>query len=683
MEAQLRNKFISKQVFKKQIGQKLAETLSFDFNKLQITLPRNSVVYKQGDSPDYVYIIKEGSAMIFRDQVKLEKLSSNRMKTNYLSLNSSGHQLLRGIRRVTRHKVSLLSAGQIFGEEELVQGLEARFFGCMTLSKCVLMRVTRECIRAHMKNHPKLRTFIHDWAKAKIKKRTEFLFKAGLLKFKNDDKYQKEFLNVWSLQMQKNSTEKSQINRNVDEVEKKKEDVQLRFKKIDYTLLNHKMKNKFAQFEKIRRKINRIPDKYKTKKKGSSQARQKAVVRFKSYSSRRSNHERNPGKFTSSLMKKWRNSSEDISEYIIQGRRNLPKLKSTFTIFDQETNDRLSIREIPKYEKARYYSNKIRSKRGFKKSYTANPGTRIASEILSSINKTKGRYRSKYPKKLRKRKLPGDIYSLKHNSLTFESSLDYILEDYNAKEKDRQKSEKSTMRTKWDSRAESIEQRSKRKKLRGVGSLLSNSKADKSNSRIHNQSSILQARHLSSILPTDGHSQSLMNENAIVGLDGKTLPLEEGSAVGVGGGYSFRVGEKRALFNKKNNSDVMIHKESAFGVLLSLKEAKQRSNLWRSEDPVEKSITNRNNNISHIPEIEVEIGGETLFQNPIDENPSLTPVPSNRNKASQVLNSERKGRNLVRKIFEFENDTYLEGPSIREKIILLKNSLFEKRRKSA
>ena len=64
-----RKNFFYQNVFNKMVDKAISAIISFDFFKMKFEPKRNTILYKQGDKPDYIYCVYKGEVMIYCDDL--------------------------------------------------------------------------------------------------------------------------------------------------------------------------------------------------------------------------------------------------------------------------------------------------------------------------------------------------------------------------------------------------------------------------------------------------------------------------------------------------------------------------------------------------------------------------------------------------------------------------------------
>lgn len=141
-----RKKFFMLKVFPNIIQDQIAAKISYDFFKQKIKLVRNQIIFKQTDFVEYIYIVKKGSVLLYKEEDLLKKRYN--------------HMLLSKLRGSKKFNLGVLGPGSIFGETSLLLKNKKQFFSAVCLNDCTLLRATIPCMINHMRNFPKLNDFL-------------------------------------------------------------------------------------------------------------------------------------------------------------------------------------------------------------------------------------------------------------------------------------------------------------------------------------------------------------------------------------------------------------------------------------------------------------------------------------------------------------------------------------------
>ena len=155
------NMFIHDIVFKSSVNLQLAEKLSYDFFRLKFQAKKNEIIFRQGDLTDFIYIIKRGRILLYREQtIKQKKFD---------------HQLLETRNKKEDLKIVELGQGEFFGDTWLINKQWERFYTAKCLEKCTLLKVSHITILDHMKSEVALEMYLKRQATLKTSQRLHSL----------------------------------------------------------------------------------------------------------------------------------------------------------------------------------------------------------------------------------------------------------------------------------------------------------------------------------------------------------------------------------------------------------------------------------------------------------------------------------------------------------------------------
>ena len=159
-KAEKQKTFLFEEVFHRELDPQITESLAYDFFRLKFQLNSNEFVFKQGQTSDFVYLLKKGRIQIIRDEIIHNKLDDLTM------LNSQ--------KKLKRLPVAEIGKGEFFGDEFLAK-FGPRFYTAICLSQCNILRVSRACIQTHITRYRELGRFLISSIRQKQEQRKKIL----------------------------------------------------------------------------------------------------------------------------------------------------------------------------------------------------------------------------------------------------------------------------------------------------------------------------------------------------------------------------------------------------------------------------------------------------------------------------------------------------------------------------
>lgn len=166
-----RKAFFADRVFPNVLPAQLMAPISYDFFKQKTKLSSGSQIYKQDEKPDYVYVVKKGKILLYRE----EPVHKLRMK----------HSMFVGETKGKVFKLGIIESGGIFGEYCLTHKTKRRFMSAKAITDVTLLKVTVACFIGHLFNFPDIGKFVLDNLKSKMHRRIDLLHN----QFTNEKKY--------------------------------------------------------------------------------------------------------------------------------------------------------------------------------------------------------------------------------------------------------------------------------------------------------------------------------------------------------------------------------------------------------------------------------------------------------------------------------------------------------------
>lgn len=158
-----RKNFFYKEVFSKMVDKAISAIVSFDFFKLKFEPKRNTILYKQGEKPDYIYCVYTGEVLLYCDDyITKEKFNS----------------LVKTTPEVVRQKIAVIGPGTMFGDAFLVlnQKKKARVFNAITVKEdCVILRCTVNCFISRLMRYWEFKNVVVAMIRAKIANRKKVI----------------------------------------------------------------------------------------------------------------------------------------------------------------------------------------------------------------------------------------------------------------------------------------------------------------------------------------------------------------------------------------------------------------------------------------------------------------------------------------------------------------------------
>jgi len=156
-----RKEFVLTKVFNNMIPPSTADKLGYDFFRLKEKVSKGRVIFSQGDESDYIYVVKSGKVVLYRDQ----PIKSLRFQ----------HDLLSPSIQSKRFNVAEIGEGEIFGDTWILGKGTQRFFGAAATDNCEILRVSLTTMNYHFGNEPLIREIIFKYCKLRMKKRLKIL----------------------------------------------------------------------------------------------------------------------------------------------------------------------------------------------------------------------------------------------------------------------------------------------------------------------------------------------------------------------------------------------------------------------------------------------------------------------------------------------------------------------------
>lgn len=148
-------------VFHNAFTLELAGKIGYMFQKKKFG--RNHSVYRQGDVPKMVYILKKGQVLVYKTSKPMEKTGQD----------STLKALCRNTEPAKQVSLAYLSEGELFGDDELGPGL-LRSYSTVCTTETVLLTLDRDKFVKLMREERCLSDFINSRSQAKKKSRNLF-----------------------------------------------------------------------------------------------------------------------------------------------------------------------------------------------------------------------------------------------------------------------------------------------------------------------------------------------------------------------------------------------------------------------------------------------------------------------------------------------------------------------------
>ena len=150
--AEKQKNFIQTQVIGGGMDSDVCAAISFDFFKQKIEVRKNTVLFRRGQVPDFVYIIFNGTVTLYWEDLRIQDMSEK-----------FEHRML--ITRKERHQfdIAVLNEGAILGDLFFIKQTKKNWrrpFSAVCASDAVLLKVTVSCYHARMMRFPKFEVFV-------------------------------------------------------------------------------------------------------------------------------------------------------------------------------------------------------------------------------------------------------------------------------------------------------------------------------------------------------------------------------------------------------------------------------------------------------------------------------------------------------------------------------------------
>lgn len=149
--------FIQEKIFAYSISSQESERMSYDFFRLKFKAPKGAVIFKQGETVDFLYVVRKGKIGIFRSQ-KIE-------------IKNFDHQLLKGTNSNESMKLASLGCGELFGDSWIVTEDITRFFTAVCLEDSTILKVPIGALRIYFDTGSQLYNILKSIVKKKLQNR--------------------------------------------------------------------------------------------------------------------------------------------------------------------------------------------------------------------------------------------------------------------------------------------------------------------------------------------------------------------------------------------------------------------------------------------------------------------------------------------------------------------------------
>jgi len=153
--------FLSKIAFPQITDSVLLSKLSYDLFKFEKHYMRKDTIFRQGMDSDFIYVIKKGRVLLFREERVIKKPFKHLVVTS----RKAYHRLC----------IGMLGPGSVFGEDLVMANNLKRIYTSVCATECQILRASNETIRNHMENFPSLKEILSASYNKKIQRRDQLL----------------------------------------------------------------------------------------------------------------------------------------------------------------------------------------------------------------------------------------------------------------------------------------------------------------------------------------------------------------------------------------------------------------------------------------------------------------------------------------------------------------------------
>lgn len=172
-EDQKKNEFIEKEILKDKEYSSLAHVIGVNFVKR--VMPKNKIVFRQGEVPEKVYLIYGGQVKLVKECLKLSKFPitnkiaiEQKQKRDEISTINFALKKKEPAEAAMRIEFSLLGKGQMIGEEGLFSG-ELRDYTAIIDSEAQLYEIDNERFLVVCKNNSTVKALMNKLIEKKLK----------------------------------------------------------------------------------------------------------------------------------------------------------------------------------------------------------------------------------------------------------------------------------------------------------------------------------------------------------------------------------------------------------------------------------------------------------------------------------------------------------------------------------